>query len=112
MSVSARCIAIGVLVFFYWAAAFVVAVMNVFAAALQTEVSGWWNLVWLRAPGQRMGWLVFELLEMLPGWEYADILGWPLYTALFITAASLGTGAWLLSVFVSGWWLRRKRPRL
>jgi hypothetical protein len=109
MSVSARCIAIGVMVFLYWVAAFVVAVMNVLAGLRQFPADGWWNVTLLREPGFRLGSPVFELLERVPGWDYAYILGWPLYIALFITAAALGTGAWLLSALVTGWWLRRKR---
>ncbi len=109
MSVPSRCITIGVLVFLYWVVAFLVAFMSHFAAVLQIDVSSWWNLGWLRVPGLSVGMWVYEFLEMLPGWDYAAILGWPLYIALFISAVAMGTGAWLLSALVTGWWLRRKR---
>lgn len=110
MSVSTRCIAIGVLVFLYWVAAFAVALMNVFAGLQQFPADGLWNVTWLREPGFRLGTPIFELLEMVPGRDYADILGWPLYIALFITAAAMGTGAWLLSALLTARWKRGARP--
>ncbi len=103
MSVPARCIAIGVLVFLYWVAAFLVAVMDVFSA------DGWWNAGWLREPGYRLGVPIVGFLEVCLRGHYAGFLGWPHYIALFITSVGMGTGAWLLSALVSGWWLRRKR---
>lgn len=110
MSVSARCIAIGVMVFSYWVAAFVVALMNTFGAFWEIDSGGWWNIVWLREPGNLLGSEVFKLLEMVPGWNYANLVGWPLYIALFVTAASMGAGAWLIAAQSSTWWRRRKRP--
>lgn len=109
MSVPARCIAVGVLVFLYWTAAFVVALMDL--AGLGEPLPGtWWNNAWLREPGYRLGGPILGFVEVFPGGRYADPFGWRFYLVLFITAIGMGTGAWLLSALVSGWWLRRKRP--
>jgi hypothetical protein len=108
MSVPARCIAIGVLVFLYWVAAFTVAVM--YARQYDgSPVDPWWAAGWLRKPGLGLGEAVYFLMEEIPGWDHAFIFGWPLYIALFITALGMGTGAWLLAALITGWWLRRKR---
>lgn len=108
MSVPARCIAIGVMVFLYWVAAFAVALMDV-ARLIELLPSRWWNMAWLREPGYCLGNPILGFLQVFPGGHYADPFGWRFYLVLFLSAAGMGTGAWLLSALVSGWWLRRKR---
>jgi hypothetical protein len=111
MSVSARCIAIGAMVFLYWAAAFATAVADkVLMFEHGRAPREWWNPPWLVSSGYGVGRPILEMLEDFPGWSSGAAIGWPFYGAvLLVAAASMGTGAWLLSALVTGWWLRRKR---
>ena len=111
MSVPARCIAIGVMVFLYWAAAFTAALADKVLIFEQGRApQEWWHVELLVNSGYAVGRPILELLEDFPGWSSGSAIGWPFYGAvLLVAAASMGTGAWLLSALVAGWWLRRKR---
>ena len=109
MSVPARCIAVGVLVFVYWTAAFSSAVADKLLSFKHGNVAqSWWNPPWLTGPGYRVGRPILETLEEIPGWNRGAAIGWPFYGVVLLAgAASMGTGAWLLSALLAG----RGRPR-
>ena len=112
MSVPARCIAVGVLMFLYWTAAFSSAAADkilTFEHGLPPQA--WWHVAWLVEPGYRVGRPVLAMLEDFPGWSAGASIGWPFYGAvLLVAAASMGTGAWLFATLVAGWWQRRNGP--
>lgn len=114
MSVPARCIAIGVMVFLYWAAAFAAAVADkVLIFEHGRAPQEWWNPPWLVSSGYGVGRPILKMLEDFPGWSSGAAIGWPFYgVVLLVAAASMGTGAWLLAALISGWWLRRRKSRL
>lgn len=98
MSVSARCIAVGVLVFLYWAAAFSAAV----ASHLNRSASAWWQPTWLTTPGHAVGRPLLDLLRSTIGHNNLYAPGTPLCWILILAAAaSLGVGAWLLGALLS-----------
>ncbi len=99
MSVSARCIAVGVLVFLYWAAAFAAALASHLNRSAST---GWTPPAWLRTPGHAVGRQLLDLLRSTVGHNNFYAPGTPLcWILLFAAAASLGVGAWLLGALLS-----------
>jgi hypothetical protein len=112
VSTPTRCLAIGVLVFLYWTAAFASAVADkilIFKHGLPPQA--WWHVPWLVEPGYQVGRPVLGMLEDFPGWRLGASMGWPFYGAvLLVAAASMGTGAWLFATLVAGWWQRRHGP--
>lgn len=114
VSTPARCIAIDVLMFLYWTAAFSSAVVDkILLFEHGHSPQAWWYVSWLVEPGYRVGAPVLELLEDFPGWNLGAAIGWPFYEAVaLIAAASMGMGAWLLATLIAGWWQRRKNGPL
>lgn len=99
MSVTTRCITVGMLVFLYWTAAFSAALLSHWTSASR---EAWWTPSWLRTPGHEVGDLLLDLLRSTFGHNnlYApgSSLCWALITA---AAAWLGTGAWFLCALLS-----------
>jgi len=99
MSVSARCIAFGVLVFLYWAAAFAAALASHLNRSAST---GWIPPSWLRTPGHAVGRPLLDLLRSTVGHNNLYAPGAPLcWILIFGAAASLGVGAWLLGALLA-----------
>jgi hypothetical protein len=104
MSVSARCIAIGVVVFLSWVAAFTATVASHWSSL---AYDAWWNPAWLTIPGNRVGRPLLDLLRSTLGHNNLYAPGTALCWILLIAAAvSLGTGAWLLCMLLSARWRR------
>lgn len=105
MSVSARCIAVGVLVFLYWAAAFSATV----ASHLNRPAATGWTPSWLTTPGHAVGRPLLDLLRSTIGHNNLYAPGAPLcWILIFAAAASLGVGAWLLGALLAA---RGRRSR-
>ncbi|WP_193212227.1 hypothetical protein [Luteolibacter marinus] len=103
MSVHARCFAFGLMVFLYWLAAFGAALFNLY--------TGESNLAFLSEPGILVGYRVFNVLQNLPGLNYATVPGWLLYCCLLVVAAGFGSGAWFVAVLYVGWCHKRGESR-
>jgi hypothetical protein len=99
MSVHARCIAIGVMMFLYWAAAFAAAVVGHWSGPAS---GAWWLPSWLTIPGHQVGRPLLNLLRSTVGHNHLYSPGTPLcWMLLLAAAAALGTGAWLLSALLA-----------
>lgn len=105
MSVPARCIAIGVLVFLYWAAAFAVTALTYIH---RDAPDAWWSPAWLTAPGHALGRPCVDLLRSLGAYRLCQPQALECWVTMLAGAASMGTGAWLLSTLLAGAWQRRK----
>ncbi len=102
MSVPARCIAIGVMVFLYWASAFAAAVISHWGGPAP---GAWWAPSWLTIPGHQVGRPLLDLLRSTVGHNNLYSPGTPLCWILLLAAAvALGTGAWLLSALLAARW--------
>jgi hypothetical protein len=109
VSVSARCIVIGVLVFLYWVAAFAATALTYVYRDLP---DAWWSPAWLTTPGHALGRPCVDLLRSLGAYGLCQHQAPECWVTMLAGAASMGTGAWLLSARLAGWWQRRKNAPL